>query len=408
MEYITREMERKFLSMSSAFKAIMLTGARQVGKSTMLKKLAENTDRTIISLDNAEARELAQRDPRLFFQMYKPPILIDEVQKAPEIFEMIKIICDETDEKGLFWLTGSESKKLLSKARDSLAGRVCLLRMYSLSQREKLGLTALGTQEFNLEKLIARKKHFPDNNVLDVYEHIWRGGMPGTMHMNEEQLLVFYESYIDTYLMRDAVEDNGVANNVGFRKALRACAAFAGNLLNYSDIATAANVTVNTAKDWIKILQTMGIIFLLEPFSNNELKRLTKTPKLYFCDTGLCAYLSKWPNKDTLLHGASNGHYFENYVLGEMLRGYTYGTQKVNVSFYRDSNQQKIDVIVEEGGQLHPIEIKLSANPDRRAVKRFQLLCRGPLLVGTGGIICMVDKPFVIDENNMEIPCNII
>lgn len=408
MEYIKRELERKFMSMNSVFKAVMVTGARQVGKTTMLKKLAEKENRTIVSMDHARERELAKSDPKLFFQIYKPPILIDEVQKAPELFEIIKIMCDESEQYGLFWLIGSESKKMLKEARDSMAGRVCILKMYSLSQREKLGLCDVGVFEPDYGRLSARQTYFPENNIINVYEHIWHGGMPGTVNMNNEQLQAYYESYIDTYLMRDAVDDNGISDTDGFRKALRACASFAGNLLNYSDIASAANVTVATAKEWVKILQAMGIIFLLEPFFNNELKRLIKTPKLYFCDTGLCAYLSMWTSRDTLMNGAASGHYFENYIVGELLRTYAYSPDKVNLTFYRDTNQKEIDLVIEKEGKLHPIEIKRTSNPEKKTIRSFHLLEKNSMEVANGGIVCMTDKVFPIDEKNMLIPCNII
>lgn len=408
MNYIKRELERKFLSMNDVFKAVMVTGARQVGKSTMLKKLAAGEDRTYVNLDNSRDRELAKRDPALFFQMYKPPILIDEAQKAPELFEHIKMMCDETDQNGLFWLTGSESKKLIKEARDSLAGRICILRMFSLSQREKAGLCDIEEMNFSFEGLSERAGHFTNNNILDVYSHIWKGGMPATIKMTDEQRMEYYDSYIETYLMRDAVDDNGISDTEGFRKVLRACAAFSANLINYSDIAAAGDVSVPTAKEWVKTLQTMGIVYLLEPYSNNELKRLIKTPKLYFCDTGLCAYLSMWTSRETLLNGAASGHYFENYVVAEFLRMYSYSKSKVEMSFYRDTNQKEIDIVLEENGVLHPIEIKKNSNPERKSINSFSLLKKSSLEVGEGGIVCMTEKPYPIDDSNSFIPCNII
>ncbi len=408
MDYIKRELERKFLAMNQVFKAVMVTGARQVGKSTMLKKLAESEERTYVNLDNSRDRELAKSDPALFFQTYKPPILIDEAQKAPELFEHIKMICDESDQNGLFWLTGSESKKLMKEARDSLAGRICILRMYSLSQREKAGLSDIGELDFSLVGLSGRANHFMDNNIIDVYSHIWEGGMPATIGMTDEQRMEYYDSYIETYLMRDAVDDNGISDTEGFRKVLRACAAFSGNLINYSDIAASGNVSVPTAKEWVKTLQTMGIVFLLEPYSNNELKRLIKTPKLYFCDTGLCAYLSMWTSRETLLNGAASGHYFENYVVAEFIRMYSYSKTKVEMTFYRDTNQKEIDIVLEENGVLHPIEIKKSSNPERKSINSFSLLGKSSLKIGEGGIVCMTGKPYPIDGNNSFIPCNII
>lgn len=408
MDYIQRELERKFLSMSRVFKAVMVTGARQVGKSTMLKHLATGQNRIYVSMDNARDRELAQADPKLFFQTYKPPVLIDEAQKAPELFETIKIICDNTEERGLFWLTGSQSKKLLKQAGDSLAGRVCILKLYSLSQRELLHIFPAEPLDFSFASLKKRSRLFPENNILSVFSYIWHGGMPEMVSLDNEQASEYWNSYIDTYLMRDAVDDNGIADVVGFRKFLRACAAFSGQLLNYSDLATAADVSGVTAKEWVKVLQSMGIIFLLEPYYNNELKRLVKTPKLYFCDTGLCAFLSSWTSRDALMNGAVAGHYFENYVVGEMLRTFSYGKNQAAFSFYKDKDQREIDLLVEQDGILHPLEIKKSAAPDRRKVNVFSLLQKAGRSVGAGGIICMTDAAYPIDQTNSFIPANLI
>ena len=406
--YISRELERKFLSMNQVFKAVLVTGARQVGKSTMLKHLARESDRAYVTLDSVRDRELAQKDPVLFLQTYRPPVLIDEVQKAPELFEAIKVICDATNEKGLFWLTGSQSKKLLKQAGDSLAGRVCILKMYSLSVREQLGLQPKEPLNFSYTALMQRQRYFPANNIHDTFERIWRGGMPDVQMLDEEQLQEYFSSYIETYLMRDAVEDNGITNTVGFRKFLRACAAFNGQLLNYTDLAASAEINLQTAKEWVRILQNMGIIYLLEPYANNELKRMIKTPKLYFCDTGLCAYLSMWTTKDTLMNGAVSGHYYENHILMELVRNYAYGKEKANLTFYRDTHQKEVDIFLEESGMIHPFEIKKAAHPDRKEVKKFELIEKSNLKRGPGGIICMCDSPFPIDELNTYIPGNII
>lgn len=408
MEYIRRELERKFLSMNGVFKAIMVTGARQVGKTTMLKHLAKDHNRTFVSMDNARTRELAKTDPGLFFQTYRPPILIDEVQKAPELFEQIKIICDESEEKGLFWLTGSQSKKLIRESRESLAGRLCILKMYSLSQREISGVIPKSELDFSYLALHTRQSQFSKNNILSVFDHIWRGGMPDVQNLDEEQMQEYFNSYIETYLMRDAVDDNGISNTEGFRKFLRACAAFSGQILNYNDLALSAGVSGVTAKAWIKVLQAMGIIILLEPYSSNELSRLIKTPKMYFCDTGLCAYLSSWTNRDVLMNGAASGHYYENYVIGEFLRNYSYGKRVVNLNYYRDKNQREIDLVIEEDGVLHPIEIKKGTTPDRSLIRTFSILNNSLKPVGNGGIVCMTEEPFPIDEKNCLIPSNII
>ena len=407
MAYITRELERKFLKLNDFFKVILVTGARQVGKTTMLKHLAEE-DRLYVSMDNAQARELAKSDPVLFFQTYRPPVLIDEVQKAPELFEQIKIICDESDEKGLIWLTGSQQYSMMKNVRESLAGRIGILELYSLSAREKSGVTFEDELDFSFAALQKRQKKFPRNNVIEVFNNIWEGGMPQIIGTEDELRQDYFESYIETYLLRDVAEAGGITDAVRFRKFLVACAALVSEQLNYSTLAEAADIAQSTAKEWMKVLEGLRIIYLLQPYSNNELKRLSKTPKLYFCDTGLCAYLSMWLTPDTLRNGAASGHYYENYVVMELVKNYAYARTKANLTYYRDSNAKEIDVFVEENNVIHPLEIKKSASPDRREVKKYSVLDKASLNRGNGGIVCMCEEPLPIDANNCFIPSNLI
>ena len=408
MRYVTRELERKFIEASGAFRAVMVTGARQVGKSTMLKHLAEGQGRTVVTMDDASDRHLARTDPALFFQMYKPPLLIDEIQKAPELLEPIKVMCDESDERGRFWLTGSQGKRLRKTAGDTLAGRLVTLELFSLSQREKDGALDVGPLDFSYDALARRQKRFRPNDVRDVFGRIWRGGMPEVQELAEGMLSAYFESYIEAYLMRDAVDDNGIQDTEGFRRFLRACAALAGGLLNYSTLAQSAGISVSTAKEWTKVLQGMGVVRLLEPYSNNELKRLVKTPKLYFCDTGLCAYLSMWPSAGVLMSGAASGRYFENYAVMELVRGYSYGDARVNLTYYRDRDKREIDLVVEEGRTLHPIEVKKSASPEGRATRQFRLLDAASLDRGCGGVVCLCEKPRPLDARDSLIPCTIL
>lgn len=408
MNYIHRSLERKVKKMNESFKVIMVTGARQVGKTTMLKHLAEGSNRTYVSMDDADLRELAENDSKLFFQIYQPPILIDEVQKAPALFEQIKIMSDESDERGRFWLTGSQSKKLMKQAGDSLAGRIGVLKMYSLSAKEIAGNAEDTFEDFSAISMMQRSKSYPKNNILDIYTRIWEGGMPDILSMDNEMRREYWNSYIEAYLMRDAVDDNGIKDTEGFRKFLRACAAFSGNLLNYNDLGNAAEISGVTAREWIKVLQSMGIIYLLEPFHSNELKRMVKTPKLYFCDTGFCAFLSSWTSRDTLMNGAASGHYLENYVVMEMLRNSVYGENDAKLNYYRDTNQKEIDLVIDSDGILHPFEIKRAASPDKKPIKSFSLLAKSGRTIGSGGIICMAEKPLPIDEMNSLIPANLI
>ncbi|MBD5511619.1 MAG: ATP-binding protein [Lachnospiraceae bacterium] len=408
MQYMERTLERKFLHMSSFFKAVLVTGARQVGKTTMLKHLAAEQSRTYVSMDNTMSRALAKSDPVLFFQTYKPPIIIDEIQKAPELFEQIKIICDNSEERGLFWLTGSQQYKMMKSVRETLAGRIGILELYSLSMNEVEGLTFPNELDFSLPCLLARQPLTRKNDIVEVFEHIWRGGMPDALSADAEQRQEYFNSYIETYLMRDVAEEGGITDTVRFRKFLNACAALVAEQVNYKTLADAAEISQPTAKEWLRLLQGLGIIYLLPPYANNELKRLVKTPKMYFCDTGLCAYLSMWLTRDTLMNGAASGHYFENYVIVELLKNYAYAPSKANLTYYRDSNAKEIDLFVEENGVIHPLEIKKSANPDRREIKKYELIDKAKLKRGSGGIICMCEEVIPIDAQNCFIPCNLI
>lgn len=408
MEYMERALERKFLHMSSFFKAVLVTGARQVGKTTMLKHMAEKQSRTYVSMDNTMARTLAKSDPVLFFQTYKPPIIIDEIQKAPELFEQIKIMCDESEERGLFWLTGSWQYKTMKNIRETLAGRIGILELYSLSKNEVEGLTFTNELDFSLPCLQERWQLTKKNDIVEVFEHIWRGGMPDALRADAEQRQEYFNSYIETYLMRDVAEEGGITDVVRFRKFLNACAALVAEQVNYKTLAEAAEISQPTAKEWLRLLQGLGIVYLLPPYANSELKRLAKTPKLYFCDTGLCAYLSMWLTRDTLMNGAASGHYFENHVVIELLKNFAYSPSKANLTYYRDSNAKEIDVFVEENGVIHPLEIKKSANPDRREVKKYEVLDKANLERGCGGIVCMCEEVIPIDSKNCFIPCNLI
>lgn len=408
MDYISRELERKFQEANRFFKAVLVIGARQVGKSTMLKHLARAEQRTIVTMDNDQARELALEDPRLFFQTYRPPILIDEIQKAPNLLEFIKIMCDESEERGRFWLTGSQRRKIMEKSQETLAGRLGILRLYGLSQREKAGYLNPVELDFSMESLLERQKHMPENQILDVFDQIWKGGFADVQHTTAEMTQLYYQSYMDNYLIADAVNDQGITDTAGFRKFIRACAALVGQLVNYRTLAEAAGISEVTAKKWLHILQDMDVVYLLEPYSNNELKRLVKTPKLYFCDTGLCAYLTRWLTPDSLREGAVGGHFYENYVVMELVKNYAYARNTALLSFYRDDNAKEIDVFVEENGKIHPLEIKMSASPEKKETRKFSVIDKTSLIHGRGGIVCMYPEPFPVSESDSLIPGNLI
>lgn len=404
--YIHRTLEAKFLKMSTFFKAVLVTGSRQVGKTTMLKHLSEN--RTYVSLDDVDTLTLAKEDPKLFFMRYKPPIIIDEIQKAPELFPYIKILCDESEDSGLFWLTGSEQFGMMKNVTESLAGRIGIMTLYPLSISEINNVRFDAPQDFSLEELIKREKQAKPFDLNTIFMQIWKGGMPQVQLADDQQRSLYYSSYINTYLMRDVVSTGGVTDEIRFKKFLTACAANTSQQLNLANLAMIAEVSHPTAKSWLALLERLHIVYLLEPYANNKLKRLAKTPKLYFWDTGLCCYLAKWLSADTLINGNASGYYFENYAVTELLKDLEYNSVNYDISYFRDSNSKEIDIFLEIGGKIHPLEIKLSASPDRREIKKYSILDANSIPRGNGGIICMSPTVIPIDENNYYIPINII
>ena len=404
--YIHRHLEPKFLKMSGFFKAVLVTGARQVGKTTMLKHLSEG--RTYVSLDDIDTLALAKEDPKLFFMRYKPPIIIDEVQKAPELFPYIKILCDNSNDTGLFWLTGSEQFGMMKNVTESLAGRIGIMTLYPLSFNEVSGVDFSDPLDFSLESLIKREGQAKPFDLISVFTQIWKGGMPQVQTADEEQRSLYFSSYIDTYLMRDVVTAGGVTDEIRFKKFLTACAANVSQQLNLSNLAMRSEISQPTAKSWFALLERLHIIYLLAPYANNKLKRLAKMPKLYFFDTGLCSYLAKWLSVDTLLSGNAAGHYFENFAITELIKDLDYHSVGYDVSYFRDSNSKEIDLFLEYGNAIHPLEIKLSSNPDRREVKKYAVLDTSGIPRGDGGIICMSPTVLPIDKKNCYIPINIL
>jgi len=409
MQYIGRYMEAKFLRMSKAFRAVLVNGPRQVGKTTMLEQLAKNEKRAYVSLDNLEARALAKKDPELFFQNYKPPVIIDEVQYAPELFPYIKILCDTHKQPGEFWLTGSQSYAMMKNVTESLAGRVGIMTLNSFSFNELRGVPAY-TEPFRVDFdfLREREKSVNAADVGEIFAYIWQGGMPDAAGASVEKREMFFESYINSYLMRDVLELGKVTDTLKFRRFLTACAAETAQQLNLAKIAQITEIAATTAKDWLRLLEGLHIVRLIQPYYNNQLKRLTKTPKLYFMDTGLCAYLAKWLSPDTLYSGAAAGAYFETFVVSELFKHYAYASFTPNIFYYRDSNAKEIDLILETNGHIYPLEIKLAVSPNNRDVKKYELLDKASLPRGTGGIICMHKGVSFIDRQNIIIPAYLL
>lgn len=407
MSYISRHLEKVILEVTKEYPAVLVTGPRQVGKTTMLQKLMEGTDRAYVSLDDLNERNLAKTDPELFLQLHKPPILIDEVQYAPELFTYIKIYVDRNQNMGDFWLTGSQAFKLMKGLQESLAGRVAVLSLTALSQSEIHGS---GGEPFaiDMEALTARSKGRKPANVREIFDRIFKGSMPAIMSGKNNNSQIFYSSYLSTYIERDVRELSDSIDSLKFLRFITAVAARCGQILNVADIARDADINQKQAKDWLAILETLGVVFYLHPYSNNMLKRLIKTPKLYFFDTGIVCYLTKWSNAETLESGAMNGAILENYVVSEIMKTYLNSGREPFMYYYRDKDAKEIDIVLEHDGVINPIEIKKSSNPGSELVKVFGLLDKASETRDKGAIICMKPKLSAIDRENYIVPVWVI
>ena len=390
MSYITRSLEKVVQQVTQEYPVVLVTGPRQVGKTTMLQKLMEGTSRGYVSLDDLNERALAKNDPELFLQLHKPPVLIDEVQYAPELFTYIKVYADTHHEPGAFWLTGSQ-----------------VLSMTSLSQSE---INGADTEPFrvDLDALLNREEKAVPADTKDIFERIYRGSMPAIASGKNTNSQIFYSSYLSTYIERDVKELSDAIDALKFLRFMTAVAARCSQMLNVAEIAQDADINQKQAKDWLHILETLGIIFYLHPYSNNLLKRLVKTPKLYFYDTGLVCYLTKWSSAEVLEYGAMNGAILENYVVSEIAKTYLNTGSEPFLYYYRDKDAKEIDIVLEQDGVLNPIEIKKTSNPGTELTKVFSLLDKASVPRGKGAIVCMKPKVGIIDRDNYIVPIWII
>ena len=400
MSYLKREIEPWIEKLSKQFAAILLTGPRQVGKTTLLQELSHHS-RQYISFDDLALRELAKKDPRLFLSQYKAPLLLDEIQYVPELLPYLKMEIDNQKRPGMYWLTGSQPFHVMKNISESLTGRVAVLSLLGFSQREK---------KHKIDGIIPflpdQSKLFQDNNHKlhdDIFQYIYRGSMPALNIENPPELETYLNSYLQTYLLRDLRDLSQVTDLTKFTRFIRLCAARTGQLLNYSDLARDADISVPTAKHWISILENSYIVILIQPYHNNISKRLVKTPKLYFTDTGLCAYLTGWSSPKTLMNGAMSGAIFETFVVTEIIKSYWNAGKQANISFYRDKDMKEIDLLIESDNTLYPVEIKLSGTVSRDWVKNFGVLNKINKEIGTGAVICLTETPQFINENNIAI-----
>lgn len=402
---IKRNLEKTIEELSKHFPVILLTGPRQVGKTTLLKSMQK--DRNYVTLDDLEQRNLAKNDPNLFLQINKPPIIIDEIQYAPELMTYIKIIVDENQRNGDFWLTGSQKFHLMKNITETLAGRVAILDMLGISYAEidnRENPPFLPDENWIIENL---KQNLSKLEINELYENIFRGFYPKLVVDKELPREVFYKSYIQTYIERDVKDLTKIGDELKFFNFLKTIAARTGQLMNYTDIANNVDIDVKTAQAWTSILETSGIIKLLYPYYTNLTKRIIKTPKMYFLDTGLCSYLTGWDSVETLMNGAMSGNILETYVFVEILKSYWNNAKMTdNIYFYRDTDQKEIDFLIETNGNLYPIEVKRTANPSLSNVSAFKVLNKLNKQIGKGAVICLYQTILPLNSEINIIPIN--
>ena len=406
MRHIERDLKSKIIDLNKEYSAILITGARQVGKSTLFETIMKEhgEEREIVTLDDLEARALAKKDPAMFLQIHEPPVMIDEVQYAPELFSYIKIAIDKGAAPGSFWLTGSQAFKLMDLAQESLAGRVAILRLPPLSQHEAYGKDDSSPFSVDLSALKKRKKTHAPASLDEIYERIWMGGMPGLISGKFTDRDVYYSSYIQTYIERDVSDLIQGVDKLLFQDFIRSAASRIGEVLNVHAMAEDVGINDNTAKRWLQVLEKSEIITLLRPYSNNLLHRTIKAPKLYFFDTGLVAYLTKYSSPEILANGALAGHILENYVVMEIIKSYKNAAKDCLFWYYRDKDNKEVDIILESDGMLHPIEVKRSVNPGTELVGAFSVLDKATTPRGSGAIICMRPELSAVDSNNLIVP----
>lgn len=394
---LDREIRDVILNVNSTFKILLLTGPRQVGKTTLLESLMPK-DMKYISLDDKTFSEYVNNNPKAFLEENPGKVLIDEVQHAPNLFAYLKMQVDKNKEMGQYWLTGSQQFNLMKNASESLAGRVGIVNLNSFNYKE-------------INKIISKELFIPGDykkseyiNINDLYEMIFMGGYPEIVLREGISRELFYKSYINTYIERDIRNLEQVGDELSFRQFLVAIASRNGEQLNYSNISKEVGISSVTAKKWLSILVSSGLVYLLEPFMSSKLKRMTHMPKIYFMDTGLCAYLAGWEDARTLQMSSDSGHYLEAYIISELIKSYNNRGKTLNISYYRDKEKNEIDLIITKNNILYPFEIKKASNPTISMIKNFDKLNGAKKEIGKGGIICCYDKLITLNENNYIIP----
>jgi len=391
MKLIARSLEKIVSAASASFKVVMLTGPRQVGKTTLLRKLC-GTSRTFVTLDDPDLRHLAKTDPELFLSTYPQPLLIDEIQYAPELFPYIKMKVDRSGETGQFWLTGSQPFHLMKGVSESMAGRVAVLNLQGLDIAEMNGSSLLAYKPVIHPPRPGRIK-----SRIELAKIIFKGCFPQLKAQPKTDTALFMKSYTATYLSRDIRDLVKAEHEHEFMTFLTCLASRTGQLLNASNLAQDVGVSPQTIRSWLSILESSGIIILLQPYRTNLTKRATATPKIYFADTGLAAYLCGFRRPEDLEHSQLLGHLAETYAIMEILKSWWHNGLSCDATFYRDKEGHEIDLILKDGLALHPVEIKLAAKPNMSEIEsNISSLTKTGTHLSLGSVICLTgdERPF--------------
>jgi len=409
MDYIKRHGEKTVRELTEMFGAVLVTGARQVGKTTLLKELtAKKRGRkiTYVSLDNAAVFKSAREEAETFFEYNPPPVFVDEIQYAPNLFPAIKLLIDDSQQTGLFYLSGSQQFHLMKNVSESLAGRVGILNLAGLSLREMFNVSFAKPFLPDRKYFTDRKKEIIKIEPNKVWHLIHQGSMPALHVRGGKQWARFYGAYIRTYIERDVRHLTQIGDELKFLNFMTVLAGSIAQLLNLSSIANDVGISNKTAERWLSILVTSNLVYLLQPFHTNTSKRAVKTPKLYFLDTGLAAYLTKWNSPEVIRDGAKSGAFFENFIIMEILKSYlNAGILDPPLYFFRNKDKKEIDLLIWQNGLLHPLEIKKTAAPDPIDIKPFTVLDNQTSLKrGPGGLICLAGQLLPLKGEDLVIP----